>query len=84
MSYAKPDDQDHELVDHLIAYRTVSGEVAEVMTSLRADFIALGHRIVDEVSRTPDRTVALRKLHDACQCAITALALNQGDQVAAP
>lgn len=70
-------DPDHDLVDHLLVYRQVAGPVAETMTSLRADFIALGHRIVDEVPRTPDRTVALRKLHDACQGAITALALNQ-------
>jgi len=55
--HAHPDDPDHELVDHLLTYRQVRGDVADVMISLRADYIALGHRIVDEVPRTPDRTV---------------------------
>lgn len=80
MTYKKPDDPDHELVDHLLTYQQVRGDVADVMASLRADYIALGHRIVDEVPRCPDRTVALRKHHDACQGAIAALALNQEDQ----
>jgi hypothetical protein len=69
-------DPDHVLVDHLLAYRQPSEHDSEVMASLRQDFLRLGHRIVDEVPRSADRTVALRDLHRATMGAIAALALN--------
>jgi uncharacterized membrane protein len=45
--------------------------------AIRAAFLDVGHLVVDRVPRTPDRTVALRKIHEACMASIAALALNQ-------
>lgn len=73
-----PPDPDHELVDHLLTYRQpTSDDVVRRMEHLRGLFIELGHEIVDQVDRSPDRTVALRELHRACMATIAALALNQ-------
>jgi len=77
-TYAKPDDQDHDLVEHLIAYRAPSDpETVASFETIREVFKAAGHIVVDRVPRTPDRTVALRKIHEACMASIAALALNQ-------
>ena len=69
----------HDLVDHLITYRQPAAGVGEVMSSLRGDFLALGHRIVDETPAGPDQTVAIRKLHEAAMATIANLALNPED-----
>ncbi len=71
-----PLDPAHELVDHLLTHRQPDDAPSQVMADLRAAFIDLGHAIVDDVPRCPDRTVALRSLHRACMDAIAALALN--------
>lgn len=79
-TYAKPDDQDHELVEHLIAYKApTSDEVIASFETIREVFKAAGHIVVDRVPRTPDRTVALRSIHRACMDSIAALACNQED-----
>jgi hypothetical protein len=70
-------DQDHDLVEHLISYRAPSSDdVIARFDALRHEFKRVGHLVVDLCPRTPDRTVALRKIHDACMASIAALALN--------
>lgn len=77
-AYARPDDADHELVEHLLAYRRPQGDdVVQAMEAVREVFKAAGHLLVDRAPRTPDRTVALRSIHRACMDSIAALALNQ-------
>lgn len=77
-SPADGDRQDHELVDRLITLHPPKDEeVARRMDTIREAFLTIGHMVVDIVPRTPDRTVALRKIHDACQASIGALACNQ-------
>lgn len=77
-TYANPGDQDHDLVEHLISYRAPTGdEVTATFEAIRSAFKMAGHLVVDRVPRTPDRTVALRKIHEACMASIAALALNQ-------
>jgi hypothetical protein len=72
-------DPDHELVERLLTvHPPVSPHAAALMDALRADFKSLAHDIVNEVPRTPDRTIALRSLHRACMDTIVALACNQG------
>lgn len=78
MTYTNPDDQDHELVDHLISYAAPKAPgVGEMLDEMRTEFRAIGHALVDRAPRTPDRTVALRKIHEACMAAIAAVVLNQ-------
>lgn len=78
--YAHPEDQDHELVEHLISHRPpLSDDVVVSFEAIREVFRAAGHLVVDRVPCTEDRTVALRKIHEACMASIAALALNQGD-----
>lgn len=70
--------RDHGLVDHLLRYAKPEIEgTTEIMEEIRADFIALGHKIVDQTPAGPDLTVALRDLHRACMSAIANIALNQ-------
>lgn len=77
---ADVEDQDHELVDRLIAHHPPAApEVVNTMESLRGGFRSLAHEVVDAVPRTPDRTVALRSIHRACMDTIAALACNQDD-----
>lgn len=69
---------DHDLVDRLLTlHPPANGDVAAAMDDLRQRFINLGHAVVDRVPRTPDRTVALRKIHEACMATIAAIACNQ-------
>lgn len=76
--YAHPEDQDHELVEHLIAHRPpLSDDVVAGFEAIREVFRTAGHLVVDAAPRTADRTVALRKIHEACMASIAALALNQ-------
>lgn len=76
--YANPEDQDHELVDRLLTLHPPKGDgVAQQMDVIRSAFITAGHLVVERVPRTPDRTVALRKIHEACMASIAALACNQ-------
>lgn len=78
--WTKPDDADHDLVEHLIAYRAPSGdEVTATFEAIREVFKAAGHLLVERAPRTPDRTVALRKIHEACMASVAAVALNQED-----
>lgn len=71
-------DPDHELVDRLLTLHSpATPEVAERMDTIRAGFLNLGHTVVELVPRTPDRTVAIRSIHRACQETIGALACNQ-------
>jgi hypothetical protein len=72
----------HELVDHLITYAPPGSEkVIQDMETVRRSFLDIGHLIADVCPDGPDQTVAIRKLHDACQAAIGCLALNQGGEV---
>lgn len=76
--HTKPDDQDHELVDHLISHQPpLSDDVIAAFQAMREVFGHAGHLVVDLCPRTPDRTVALRKIHEACMASIASLALNQ-------
>lgn len=76
--FVNPDDQDHDLVEHLLAYRRPTGdEVVASMEAIREVFKAAGHLVVDRAPRSADRTVALRSIHRACMDSIAALALNQ-------
>lgn len=78
--WTKPDDPDHDLVEHLISYRSPSGdEVTATFEAIRGVFKAAGHLLVERAPRTPDRTVALRKVHEACMASIACVALNQED-----
>ena len=73
-------DPDHELVDRLLRlHPPATPEIGETMDAVRGNFIDLGHTVVALVPRTPDRTVALRKIHEACMATIAAIACNQGD-----
>lgn len=45
----------------------------EVMRSISRGFCALALKAVQDVPRNPERTVCLRKLREAKDCAITAL-----------
>ena len=77
---SQPVDPDHELVGRLLRlHPPATPEVAELMDAIRGNFIDLGHTVVALVPRTPDRTVALRKIHEACMATIAAIACNQGD-----
>lgn len=72
-------DTDHEMVDRLIAHHPpASPDTVATFEYLREQFRAVAHDVVDRVPRTPDRTVALRKIHEACMASIGALACNQG------
>lgn len=74
----KPNDPDHDLVDHLISHHPpLSDEVVAGFETIRQVFGHAGHAVVDLCPRTADRTVALRKIHEACMASIAALALNQ-------
>jgi hypothetical protein len=68
----------HELVDRLLTlHPPASDEVGDRMDMVRAEFIDLGHLIVDSVPSGPDQTLAVRKLHEACMAAIAGIACNQ-------
>lgn len=68
----------HQLVDHLMTYRRPQTDfVVENMNDIRSQFITLGHNVVDILPDGPDKTVAIRKLHEALMAAIACLALNQ-------
>jgi hypothetical protein len=72
------DAQDHALVDHLISYVAPKAPgVGELLDVMREEFRAVGHHLVERAPRTPDRTVALRKIHEACMASIAAVVLNQ-------
>lgn len=76
-------DPDHDLVDRLLDLHPPSTpEVAATMDEMRGLFVAVAHRVVDVVPRSPDRTIAIRSIHRACMDSIAALACNQdGDPV---
>lgn len=67
----------HDLVDRLLTYRRPGEDGAQRMDAIRADFIHLGHLVVDLTPPGPDQTTAIRKLHEACQAAIGAIACNE-------
>jgi hypothetical protein len=71
-------DPDIALVAHLIDYQAPKNEdvIAQIQV-LRKAFKKAAHLLIDFAPRTPDRTVAIRKIHDACQASIAALVLNQ-------
>lgn len=72
------DQNDHALVDHLISYQPPrSDEIVAGLEQIREALRHVGHLVVSLAPRTPDRTVALRKIHDACMSSIAALVLNQ-------
>ena len=81
--YVNPEnenDPDHALVDRLLTSRPPKDDkVAGTIDAIRGNFIEIGHTVVALVPRTPDRTVALRKIHEACMASIAALALNQDE-----
>lgn len=72
------EDPDHDLVEHLISYKKLDpgSETAAVCEEFRELFKEIGHKLVREAKRTPDRTVAIREIHRACMTAIAALVLN--------
>ena len=51
--------------------------VAATMDTVRSEFKALGHTLIDITPPGPDLTVALRALKDASQAAIGNIACNQ-------
>lgn len=72
------EDPDHELVDRLIdLHPPRDADVARRMDDVRSAMKLLAHLVVDVVPSSPDRTVALRSIHRACQDAIGAIACNQ-------
>jgi len=71
----------HGLVDHLFYLQSPrNDQVAVTMDTIRAAFIALGHRVVESTPEGPDQTVAIRKLHEALMAAIGCIALNQPEE----
>lgn len=69
---------DHELVNHLVDYKRLDpeSEIAHHCEELREIFKMAGHFLVNKAKRSPDRTVAIRKIHDAAMSSIAALVLN--------
>lgn len=65
-------DQDLDLLDRLLDLHSPDPETAKDLDDIRAAFKRLGKMIIKKTARTPDRTVALRKLHEATQAAIFA------------
>lgn len=75
----------HELVHHLMEYRKPeTQELVTKMEFIRDEFISLGVNLADELPAGPDKTVAIRKLHEALMSAIACLALNQPKPVGKP
>jgi hypothetical protein len=67
-----------ELVDHLINYHAPEDpDTIQAMTMFREMFRDVGHAIVRFTPSGADQTVAIRKLHEACQAVIGNLALNE-------
>lgn len=68
----------HSLVDHLMTYRKPeTPTVVDSMDLVRGLYINLGHNLADELPPGPEKTIAIRKLHEALMAAIACLALNQ-------
>lgn len=64
----------HELFERIMPLRSPSSPamVAD-LDRVRGAFVALGHELADVLPPGPDQTIAVRKLHEACQAAITAI-----------
>jgi hypothetical protein len=71
-------ERDHELVDHLVSYKRLDpgSDVAGDCEELREAFKRAGHLLVNVAPRTLDRTVAIRKIHEAAMASIASLVLN--------
>lgn len=65
-------DPDLDLLDRLLDLHAPSPEIGKDLDDIRAAFKRLGKLIIKKAPRTPDRTVALRKLHEATMAAIFA------------
>lgn len=68
----------HGLVRHLMQYRKPETEaLVTTMEEIRNQYIHLGLELAERLPDGPDKTVAIRKLHEALMSAIACLALNQ-------
>jgi len=72
----------HELVEHLFPlYDGRTGEVAEKLDMIREEYTTLAHMVADVSVISPDQTLAIRKLHEACQAAIFAVVAHESTKV---
>lgn len=68
----------HGLVTRLLTlHPPKDAETGDRLDAIRGNFIELGHTIVALTPEGPDQTIAIRKLHEACQAAIATVVCNQ-------
>jgi hypothetical protein len=71
-------DPDHALVEKLFPLHPPKDDhVRGLMQHHRDSFMSRADAVVRSVPRSPERTIALRKIHEASQAVITAIAVNQ-------
>lgn len=69
-------DPDHAMIERLITYVKPDDDVLQVLEQLREDFKNIAHFLVDMAPRTPERTLAIRAIHRACQESIFAVIVD--------
>lgn len=71
-------DPDVELVDRIFPlHPPINEDIGNLMSSFRGRFYELARDVVHQIPRSPERTLAIRKIHDASQSTITSIATNQ-------
>jgi len=69
-----------ELVDQLVAYHKPKNEsIANLLGSVRKEFLMLGHFIASHTPPGPDQTIALRKLHEALMATTYSIVAHQDE-----
>ena len=66
-----------EDIENWFTYHPPKGDQIDRYQVIREEFKALAHTVADLTPVSPDQTVALRKLREACMAANQAIACNE-------